>query len=152
MTTGTKYVERVREIVVESYILHECWNGNVSREQLEKNFRAVPLQDFQAPKFEQVLERVEREGHVKREGNNYRTTDDGKEDLQKVEPWFTHISQQFGHPRGGTKSAPMTGTPTGPSGQTGTMGGRGTTQGTHTSPGFPQGQSGSQGTPGTRKP
>jgi hypothetical protein len=39
-------------------------------------------------------EELERSGHLRREGTGYRVTDDGRQDVQKAQPWFRNVVQQ----------------------------------------------------------
>lgn len=124
-------MERVEEAAIDTLVLHEARQGAATRDQFVGRLKNVGPANWDEDKYRDAVDRLEKDGHLNKDGDRYTITDDGREDVQKVEAYFRTIADRVGQ-----------------SSMTGTMGGRGPTTGTQTSPGF----AGTTGTTGTRRP
>lgn len=90
-----KYVDEiVRPALVDTFILAKCQSGNVTVDQLERDWRGTGI-DLGDLDVRERVRMLQDSGHLREEGNNVKCTDDGKEDVQKVLPWFQKVSSQL---------------------------------------------------------
>ncbi|MCA1812725.1 MAG: hypothetical protein LC624_02090 [Halobacteriales archaeon] len=90
-----KYVnDIVAPAIVDTLILGRALNGIVQVPDVERIIQSWgELSDN--VEVRERCEELERSGHLRREGTGYRVTDDGRQDVQKVLPWFRSIPQQI---------------------------------------------------------
>lgn len=106
--TNAKFVERVEMGVMQFVILSKAQQGEVTRENLQQTFRGN-LQ-VQGNHFDHCLTQLVQDGHLKEiGGNKYTITDDGREDVQKLQNLIrevpTVIGQGGGQQRQGVTQA-----------------------------------------------
>lgn len=123
-----KYVERSEMAIMQFVILGKAQQGEVTRENLQQTFRG----NFQmeTDHFDHCIKQLVSEGHLKEQGNKYTITDDGREDVQKLQRLFLEVPNVAGiQGQGGQTRQQQTQTV---GGRTGGMGGSttGTTTGT----------------------
>jgi repressor of nif and glnA expression len=90
------FVEEIRAPLVDAYILANVQRGTTAVDEVERRVReaGIDIRDIQVKDRVQQLEQT---GHLRREGNNLRLTDDGREDIEKVTGWVRGLtSQQVG--------------------------------------------------------
>lgn len=120
VTIGEKFVERVEKAVVETLVLSEVKKQpNLSLDQIVTRVRGVGGFDEKVDRafVESAVKRLDRDGHVKGTESKYTITDDGREDLQKIETIFRNVSNEFLSTSG---TMGRTGTTPGAMGATGT--------------------------------
>ena len=111
VTIGEKYVERVEKALVETLVLHHVRTNPLTIDQIWTEVRNVGFDDKVDKGFvESCAKRLDRDGHVKEENGRYRITDDGREDIHKLESVFRNVADRLGTGVGGTKSVGTTGT------------------------------------------
>lgn len=97
--SDAKLVERVEMGVMQYVILNKAQQGEVTKENLQQTFRGN-LQTSE-DHFDHCLRQLVSDGHLKEEGNKYRVTDDGREDIQKLNGLIqeaANISRQGAQP------------------------------------------------------
>ena len=125
---GMKFVERTEMAIMQFVILSKAQQGEVTRENLQQTFRGnLQMGDH----LDHCLDLLVQERHLKEVGGSkYTITDDGREDVQKLQNLFVEIPnvvQQGGgqqQKQGMTQQRNVGGGSTGTTG--GTMGGQGT--------------------------
>lgn len=122
MLFGKKYVERVEEVAIDTLVLAEVRSGPATKDQLATRLRSVPPFSFTEEKIKDACERLDKDGHVKKENDRYTITDDGREDVQKIESWFGSLADRIGRSPStpATGGTPGTATPGYPGSTTGT--------------------------------
>lgn len=150
---GTKFVGRFEMAIMQFAILSKAQQqGGVTKENLQQVFRG----EMQMTKdhLDHCLNLLVQENHLKQEGNKYTATDDGREDVQKVQhlilalPSAVQISGQTGQRQTQTAGGGSTGSTMGQQANVGRSspqgGGAGAQQG-GTQPGNVSQKSGVQG-------
>lgn len=89
--SGAKFVKRVEMSVMQYVILGKASEsqGGATRENLQQVFRGN--MQMSGDHFEHCLSQLVSEGHLKQEGNKYLPTDDGREDVQKLQTLMLEI-------------------------------------------------------------
>lgn len=118
-----KFVERFEMAIMQYVILSKARQGEVTRENLQQTFRGN-LQ-MSGDHFERCVETLVEDGHLEEVDGKYRATDDGREDVQKLETLVMELPQVIGSTGGQAQRPGMAKTTTGAGGATGTstMGG-----------------------------
>lgn len=80
---GGKFVERFEMAIMQYAILQKASQGEVTKENLQQIFRGG-LQ-MKSNHFDHCISELQRENHIKVDGNKIRATDDGREDVQEVQ-------------------------------------------------------------------
>ncbi|HET6403328.1 MAG TPA: hypothetical protein VFH78_01670 [Candidatus Thermoplasmatota archaeon] len=130
------FVKRFEMAVMQYVILHKAQQGEVTRENLKQSFRGN-LQ-MSSDHFDHCLDLLVQDKHLKDLGNGkYTVTDDGREDVQKLQTLVLELQDVVQSSGGGQQRqqqsvAPQKGAggsgSSGPSGSGGaTMGGGGST-------------------------
>jgi predicted transcriptional regulator len=155
-----KFVTFFEEAIMQFVILNKAQQGEVTKESLQNVFKGN-LQ-VSGNHFDHCLQVLVQSGHLKNNGNKYTITDDGREDVQKVQNLVIELPQivnQGGQQQkqgitqqrtssGGNVGGSTTGNlgtgNMGTSGQTGSnvSGTRGNVGGSNTNPGQPKGGQG----------
>lgn len=79
-----KFVERFEMAIMQYAILEKArQQGGVTRENLEQTFQGEMKMEYSH--LDHCLQQLTREEHLKQEGNKFTATDDGREDVQKVQ-------------------------------------------------------------------
>jgi len=88
---NAKFVKRVEMAVMQYVILGKASEsqGGVTRENLQQAFRGN--MQMSGDHFEHCLNQLVSDGHLKQEGNKYVPTDDGREDVQKLQNLFLEV-------------------------------------------------------------
>lgn len=105
-----KFVERFEEAVMQFVVLEKASQGEVTRENLQQTFSGNLKMKYDH--LDHCLDTLVQENHLKKEGNKYRATDDGREDIQEVQRIameLANIAQQTQ----GTKQQTQPGQPKG---------------------------------------
>lgn len=138
---GQKFVDRFEMAIMQFVILNKAQQGEVTQENLQSVFKGN-LQ-MQGSHLQHCINQLVQENHLQKDGNKLRITDDGREDIQKLQhlvielPNIVQQNQGAGGQRPGMTPQRTTG------GQTGTSGGNvGGQSGTSGSTG---GRAGTQG-------
>lgn len=95
VTIGEKYVERVEKAIVETLVLHEISKQpNLNLDTIVTRVRAVPGFDEKVDRsfVEGCVSRLDRDGHLEEADNRYSITDDGREDVHKIEAILRGVS------------------------------------------------------------
>lgn len=128
-TGQEKFVERFEKAVMQYVILSKAKQGEVTRDNLQQTFRGN-LQML-GPHFESCIRTLASDGHLREVGGNkYTITDDGREDVQKLQNLvleLPNVVQQAGGVQRPGMSQPASGQP-GSLGQTGRSGPAGRTE------------------------
>lgn len=103
MAQEQKFVGRFERAVMQYIVLSKAKEtGEVTKENLQGIFRGN-LQNL-GKHLDECLQVLTQEGHLRQEGNKYRITDDGREDIQQVQPLVMELQQYAGggqqQPRG----------------------------------------------------
>lgn len=120
---GQKFVPRFEMAIMQFVILSKAKQGGVTRENLQQVFRGN-LQ-MSSDHLQHCIQQLVSDGHLKEEGNRFTITDDGREDVQKLQhlvvelPNVINGGMQGGQPRQGV-TQPQT---AGPKGAAGGVGG-----------------------------
>lgn len=80
---GQKFVERVEMAIMQYLILDKAQQGEVTKENLKQTFKGN-LQ-MHGDHFDHCLNMLVQEKHLKEVGGKYTITDDGREDVQKLQ-------------------------------------------------------------------
>lgn len=95
-----KFVGRFEMAIMQFAILNKAQQqGGVTRENLQQVFRGE-LQ-MQKDHLDHCLDILVREEHLTKEGNKFTVTDDGREDVQKVQHLLVDLPQAIGMRGGG---------------------------------------------------
>lgn len=130
--TGQKFVERFEMAVMQYVILAKAKQGEVTKESLRQVFRGN-LQ-MSGDHLDHCIRTLIDDGHLKElGGNKYTVTDDGREDVQKLQNVVIELPNVIN----GGQQQQRQGVPAGGQGQSGNIGG--------------QGSQGSQGQQGGRR-
>lgn len=98
-----KYVEDiVAPAIVDTLILGKAQSGAVSVPDIERVVQGWTELTDKVDVTER-LDMLVQSGHLRRDGNTFRATEDGKQDVQKVLPWFRNIQQQVTAAPGGMR-------------------------------------------------
>lgn len=85
-----KFVDRVQMAIMQFVILNKAQQGEVTRENLQQTFRGS--MQIEGDHFEHCLNVLVQERHLKDVGGNkYTITDDGREDIQKLESLILEV-------------------------------------------------------------
>lgn len=79
-----KFVTRVEMAIMQFVILNKAKQGGVTKENLQQLFRSGNLQ-MSSDHLDHCIQQLVQEGHLKQDGNRYTITDDGREDVQKLQ-------------------------------------------------------------------
>lgn len=130
VNTGQKFVERVEMAVMQFAILNKAKEGGVTKDNLRQIFsRDIPMK---GEHLDHCIQQLVQENHIREEGNRYTITDDGREDVQKLQQIFVSVPSVLGigggMQQGRQAQSPTTGGTrmggsTNPVTQTGQMGG-----------------------------
>jgi predicted transcriptional regulator len=90
-----KFVSRVEMAIMQFVILNKAKQGGVTRENLQQVFRGGNLQ-MQGDHLNHCIQQLVQEGHLKEEGNRYTITDDGREDVQKLQNLVLEVPNVIG--------------------------------------------------------
>lgn len=113
------FVTRFEMAIMQFVILEKASQGDVTRENLQSAFKG----NLQMSKdhLEHCLTQLIQDGHLKQNGNKYTASDDGREDIQKVQNLVVElpslVKQQGGQQRQtmsqtGTQGGSSYGSPT----------------------------------------
>jgi coproporphyrinogen III oxidase-like Fe-S oxidoreductase len=83
----------VRPAIVDTLILGKVMQGTTTVDQVERDVKNINI-EMKDLNVRQRIEALQQTGHLRLENNNLRLTDDGKEDVNKVLPWFNQVTQQ----------------------------------------------------------
>jgi len=90
--TNEPFVKRVEMAIMQYAILNKAQQqGEVTKENLQSLFRGN-WQNM-SNHFQTCLQTLVREGHLKENGNKYTISDDGREDVQKLQPIVVELTQ-----------------------------------------------------------
>lgn len=144
---GGKFVERFEMAVMEFVILEKAMQGNLTRQNLEQTFKGNLQMKYDH--LDHCVNRLVQENHLKKEGDSYKITDDGREDVQEIQRLAMEIPNVVNQGQGGQQRQGMTQQQTtgGVQGGGGMQGG-GTNQGSTTSPTNPNMAGQPKGGPG----
>jgi len=78
-----KFIERFEKATMQYVILAKAKQGEVTKESLQQTFKGN-LQAL-SPHFESCIRTLVSDGHLREVGNKYTITDDGREDVQKLQ-------------------------------------------------------------------
>lgn len=78
-----KFVPRFEMAIMQFVILNKAKQGGVTRENLQQLFRGN-LQ-MSSDHLQHCIQQLVSDGHLKEEGNRFTITDDGREDVQKLQ-------------------------------------------------------------------
>ena len=81
---GEKFVGRFEMAIMQFVIMSKAQQGGVTKENLQQLFRGGEMQ-MTKDHLEHCLQLLVSEQHIKQDGNKYTITDDGREDVQKVQ-------------------------------------------------------------------
>lgn len=96
VTVGEPYVERTQKALVESLILADLSTAPRTIDQLWNSVKGITWTDkVDRDLVESSATRLTRDGHAKKEEDRYVITDDGREDVQKVEPILREVSARL---------------------------------------------------------
>ena len=102
MDNAPKFVGRFERAAMQYIILSKAQQQNeVTKEHLQNVFRGN-LQPI-STHLDECLQTLTQDGHLKQEGNKYRITDDGREDVQKLQNVVIELNQYAG---AGTRNVP----------------------------------------------
>jgi coproporphyrinogen III oxidase-like Fe-S oxidoreductase len=87
------YVKEITPLLVDTVILGRAQRGNVRVDDIDREVRTIGL-PLEGVTVRDRVTHLEQTGHLRLEGDNIRLTDDGRQDLQKVLPVFSRITQQ----------------------------------------------------------
>lgn len=88
--SNAKFVERLEMATMQFAILSKAQQGEVTRDNLQQVFKGN-LQ-MSGNHFDHCIDQLVQEGHLKEVGGNkYTITDDGREDVQKLQ----HVIQEL---------------------------------------------------------
>jgi predicted transcriptional regulator len=119
---GQKFVERFEMAIMQFVILNKAKQGGVTKDNLLQTFRGN-LQ-MQGNHLDHCIRQLVSDGHLKEEGNRYTITDDGREDVQKLQHLVIELPGIVGGQGGVQTQKPgMT--------QSQTVGGQGNVQGNY---------------------
>lgn len=124
----TKFVPRVEMAVMQYVILDKAQRGEVTRDNLQQAFRGNLK--MSSDHFDHCIRQLVSEGHLKENGNKYEATEDGREDVQKLQgiirelPNVLSTGGSQGHASKG-QPATVGGAPQGSGSTTGAIGGSG---------------------------
>jgi hypothetical protein len=90
-----KFVDEVRHGIIDTVILAKALGGNVTKDNVEREVRNLNIEMGDVD-VNECITHLEETGHLRIENNKLTVTDDGKEDVQKVLPWFRQVTQQVG--------------------------------------------------------
>jgi len=93
VTIGETYVERVEKALMETVVLAELKKNNgLTLEQIQQRVKGVGGWDekVDADFIESCVDRLEGD-HIKEHDDRYTLTDDGREDLMKIENLFRNV-------------------------------------------------------------
>ncbi|HLE97025.1 MAG TPA: hypothetical protein VI997_06595 [Candidatus Thermoplasmatota archaeon] len=129
MTFGEKYVERAEKALVESVALIHARQMPMTPDDCYAKIQGFGWsQKVDLDFVKDCYRRLDRDGHLKEENGRYTITDDGREDVQRIENVLRHVVGQIGTslPSGPTAAAGVGGVTRGSSGgSTGTPRGSG---------------------------
>lgn len=95
MTQEQKFVGRFERAVMQFIILGKAKEtGEVTKENLQSVFRGN-LQNLNSH-LDECLQTLTGDGHLRQEGNKYRITDDGREDVQQLQQIVMELPQYVG--------------------------------------------------------
>lgn len=109
-TDEMKFVERTEMAIMQYVMLVKAQQqGGITRENLQQTFRGG-LQ-MSGDHFEHCIRTLVSENHLREEGNKYSLTDDGREDVQKLQHLFLEIPNVVGQggPKQGTPQKAIAG-------------------------------------------
>ena len=92
---GEKFVGRVEMAIMQFVIMGKAQQGGVTKENLQQLFRGGELQ-MTKDHLDHCLQILVAEEHLKQEGNKYTITDDGREDVQKVQHLILAVPNVIG--------------------------------------------------------
>ena len=95
------FVERFEMAIMQYVILNKAQQGEVTRENLKQTFRGN-LQ-MSGDHFEHCIDQLVQDKHLKEIGGKYTVTDDGREDVQKLQTIvmeLPNVIQQGGNQQG----------------------------------------------------
>ena len=101
MAQDQKFVGRFERAVMQFIVLSKAKEtGEVTKENLQGVFRGN-LQNI-GKHLDECLQVLTQDGHLRQEGNKYRITDDGREDIQQLQPLVMELQPYAsgGQPRG----------------------------------------------------
>lgn len=112
VTIGEKYVERVEKALVETMLLVELdRQAGLTLQQLVPRIRAIGFDEkVDEGLIQDSLDRLDRDGHVEDADDRYRITDDGREDVAKVERMIRSASDRVVANDLGERTTPLGGT------------------------------------------
>jgi hypothetical protein len=89
------FVKRVEMAIMQYVILNKAKEGEVTRENLKQLFRGN-LQ-MSGDHFDHCITTLVQDGHIKEVGGNkYTATDDGREDVQKLQTLVMELPNAIG--------------------------------------------------------
>ncbi|HUR68139.1 MAG TPA: hypothetical protein VM370_02755 [Candidatus Thermoplasmatota archaeon] len=98
-TQNEPFVKRVEMAVMQFAIVNKAKEGEVTRENLKQLFRGN-LQ-MSGDHFDHCITQLVEDGHIKEiGGNKFTVTDDGREDVQKLQTLFLELPNVIGQGRG----------------------------------------------------
>lgn len=106
-TSNQPFVKRFEMAVMEYVILNKAKEGEVTKENLKNLFKGN-LQ-MSSDHFDHCIRELVQDGHLKEEGNKYRVTDDGREDVEKLQNIVIELPNVV---KGGAQKQGMTQQPT----------------------------------------
>lgn len=97
-----KFVERFEMAVMQYIILAKAQQGEVTRENLQQTFRG----NLQMTKdhLDHCIRTLTQDGHLREQGNKYTVTDDGREDVQKLQHLVMELPNVAGRGAGATQA------------------------------------------------
>lgn len=95
VTFGEKYVERIEKALCETVCLEHARQMPMTVDQCWQKIQPLGFSKVDRNTVEDSYKRLERDGHVRKDGDRYTVTDDGREDIQKVETLIVRVVGEF---------------------------------------------------------
>lgn len=89
-----KFVDRSEKAVMEYVILSKAKEGEVTKQNLQDTFKGN-LQPM-SRHFDPCIQRLVAENRIRETGGKYTITDDGREDVQKLQGAFMEVPNVIG--------------------------------------------------------
>lgn len=88
-------IDEVVPTLMDTIILCKGLSGPIQVDEVEREVRDAHIEMHDSTVQERLAE-LERSGHVRKQGNAYAITDDGRKDIQKALPWLREVAQRVG--------------------------------------------------------
>lgn len=92
-TQNQPFVTRFEQAITQFVILNKAKEGEVTRENIQSQLRTA---QFNVQHLDACVKQLVQDGHIKEQGNKYTITDDGREDVQKLQNVIIHLPSLVG--------------------------------------------------------